>query len=119
MQANAGLPTTEQRPVTDSYHGVSVVDHYASSPHHHVARGQHYPAMFLLTGDNDPKVEPMQSRKMAAQLQAAVADSGTAVLFSSQPASGHGGDMPLERRISERSDVFAFMLSQLSTRFKR
>lgn len=50
---------------------------HAYSPYHHVESQRRYPATFLLTGENDPRVEPMQTRKMTAQLQAASAGSGT------------------------------------------
>ena len=42
---------------------------YAYSPYHGVKRGTAYPTTLLLTGVNDPRVEPMQSFKMAARLQ--------------------------------------------------
>ena len=40
---------------------------YAYSPYHHVKDGTRYPAILLTTGDNDARVDPMQSRKMAAR----------------------------------------------------
>ena len=44
---------------------------YAYSPYHHVKDGTAYPAILFLTGENDHRVNPMQSRKMTARLQAA------------------------------------------------
>ena len=44
---------------------------YAYSPYHHVKDGTDYPAVLFLTGDNDGRVDPMNSRKMTARLQAA------------------------------------------------
>lgn len=46
---------------------------YAHSPYHHIQDGTAYPAVFLLAGENDPRVSPANSRKMAARLQAATA----------------------------------------------
>src|SRR5208283_556331 len=43
---------------------------YAYSPYHHVVDGAQYPAVLFLTGANDPRVEPANSRKMTARLQA-------------------------------------------------
>ena len=43
---------------------------YAYSPYHHVVDGTQYPAVLFLTGDNDPRVDPANSRKMTARLQA-------------------------------------------------
>src|SRR5205085_6288455 len=43
---------------------------YAYSPYHHVQDGVQYPPVLFLTGANDPRVDPMSSRKMTARLQA-------------------------------------------------
>ena len=37
--------------------------------------GTAYPAVLMLTGENDGRVDPMHSRKMAARLQAATAST--------------------------------------------
>src|SRR6185503_12219461 len=58
----------------------------AYSPYHRVAAGKSYPAVLFLTGANDPRVDPMQSRKMVARLQAAGAPL---VLLRTSAASGH------------------------------
>jgi prolyl oligopeptidase len=42
---------------------------YAYSPFHHVKDGTAYPAILFLTGENDHRVNPMESRKMTARLQ--------------------------------------------------
>ena len=49
---------------------------YAYSPYHNVKDGTAYPATLFLTGANDPRVDPMQSRKMTARLQAAQSGGG-------------------------------------------
>ncbi len=61
---------------------------YAYSPYHHVKDGVAYPATLFLTGANDPRVDPMQSRKMTARLQAASPDSVT--LLRTNAEAGHG-----------------------------
>lgn len=43
---------------------------HAYSPYHNVEPDTRYPAVLFLTGANDPRVDPMQSRKMTAMLQA-------------------------------------------------
>ena len=43
---------------------------YAYSPYHHVVDGPITRAVLFLTGDNDPRVDPLNSRKMTARLQA-------------------------------------------------
>lgn len=85
---------------------------YAYSPYHHVKDGTSYPAALLITGENDPRVGPMHTRKMAARLQAAT--SGPApILFRSNAGAGHGRDLALDARIAEKVDIYAFMLAQL------
>src|SRR5262249_5261423 len=62
---------------------------YAYSPYHHVQDETKYPAVLLPTGENDGRVNPAQSRKMAARLQKATS-SGLPILFRSTSTAGHG-----------------------------
>ena len=62
---------------------------YAYSPYHHVKDKTRYPAILMPTGANDPRVDPMQSRKMVARLQAA--DPKATVLLRTSGSTGHGG----------------------------
>jgi prolyl oligopeptidase len=82
---------------------------YAYSPYHHVVDGTKYPPVLFLTGDNDPRVDPLNSRKMIARLQA----SGTKnlVLLRTSGNSGHGIGTALSERIVEQADVLAFLFS--------
>jgi prolyl oligopeptidase len=91
---------------------------YAYSPYHHVESGVKYPATLFLTGANDPRVDPMQSRKMAARLQAATA-SPAPVLLRTSASSGHGLDTSLSERIEEQVDVYAFLFAQLGVKVGR
>ena len=45
----------------------------AYSPYHNVKPGESFPAVLLLTGESDTRVEPMHAYKMAARLQAGTA----------------------------------------------
>lgn len=85
---------------------------YAYSPYHHVVDGRKYPAVLMLTGDNDGRVDPANSRKMTARLQAA-SDSPSPVLLRTSPASGHGFGSSLDVRIAQDADVYAFLFDQL------
>jgi prolyl oligopeptidase len=85
---------------------------YAYSPYHHVQNGVKYPAVLLTTGENDGRVNPAQSRKMAARLQAATG-SDQPVLFRSTASAGHGIGTALKVRIAEQADVYAFLFDQL------
>jgi len=62
----------------------------AYSPFHNVKDGVHYPAVMLMVGENDPRVDPWHSRKFAAALQAATASKYPILLISFSNA-GHGG----------------------------
>jgi len=90
----------------------------AYSPYHHVQDGEHYPAVLFLTGANDPRVDPMQSRKMTARLQAANA-SDEPILLRTSSTSGHGLDSSLSERIAETTDVFAFIFDRLGIVYRR
>jgi len=90
---------------------------YAYSPYHHVKDGTAYPPVLFLTGANDPRVDPMQSRKMTARLQAAEGASGTVLLRTSDD-SGHGIGTPLAEQIKEAVDVHAFLFDQLGVNYR-
>jgi prolyl oligopeptidase len=85
---------------------------FAYSPFHHVRDGVKYPAVLLTTGENDGRVNPAQSRKMAARLQAATA-SDLPILFRSTASAGHGIGTALKERIAEQADTLAFLFDQL------
>ncbi len=85
---------------------------YAYSPYHRVRDRVKYPAVLLATGENDGRVNPAQSRKMAARLQAATA-SGLPILFRSSASAGHGFGSSLSERIAEQTDIYAFLFDQL------
>lgn len=85
---------------------------HAYSPYHRVVDGAKYPAVFLLAGEHDGRVNPANSRKMTARLQAA-STSGHPVLVRLSAASGHGMGTALTERIAQSADVFAFLFDQL------
>jgi prolyl oligopeptidase len=85
---------------------------YAYSPYHHVVDGTAYPAVLFLTGANDPRVNPANSRKMTARLQAATS-SKAPVLLRTSATSGHGLDTSLDEQVEEDADFLAFLFDQL------
>ena len=85
---------------------------HAYSPFHRVTDGTRYPAVFFLAGETDGRVNPANSRKMTARLQAATA-SGHPILVRLSGASGHGMGTALSERIAQQADVFAFLFDQL------
>jgi prolyl oligopeptidase len=82
-----------------------------------VVDGTAYPASLFLTGANDPRVDPMQSRKFVARLQAANG-AKTPILLRTSGSSGHGLDMALSERIGEEVDVYGFLFDQLGAKVK-
>jgi len=90
---------------------------YAYSPYHHVKDGTNYPAILMLTGENDHRVNPMQSRKMVARLQAAD-PNGRLILLRTTSAAGHGFGTALDEEIEQQADVFSFLFDQLGVDFK-
>jgi prolyl oligopeptidase len=89
---------------------------YAYSPYYHVKDGTAYPAILFPTGENDHRVNPMQSRKMTARLQAANS-SGRPVLLRTSSNAGHGIGTAADERIEEDADVLAFLFDQLGIKY--
>jgi prolyl oligopeptidase len=90
---------------------------FAYSPYHHVVDGTKYPAVLMTTGDNDGRVDPANSRKMIARLQAATA-SGLPILLRTSSNAGHGIGTSLDEYISHQTDTWAFLFLQLEMRFQ-
>jgi len=90
---------------------------YAYSPYHNIEDGKDYPAVLFMTGANDPRVDPMQSRKMTARLQSA-SGSGRPVLLRTSAETGHGGGTPLSARVEEITDWLAFLLHELGVPYR-
>ena len=89
---------------------------YAYSPYHNVRDATAYPAVLFLTGANDPRVDPMHSRKMTARLQTATS-SGRPVLLRTSSTTGHGLATPLSEQIEEGVDYYAFLFHELGIRY--
>ncbi len=89
---------------------------YAYSPYHHVKDGTAYPAILFPTGENDHRVNPMQSRKMTARLQAATS-SGHPILLRTSSNAGHGIGTAVDEQIEEEADVLSFLFDQLGIKY--
>ncbi len=85
---------------------------HAYSPYHRVKDGTAYPAVLLVTGENDHRANPSDSWKFAARLQEATS-SKRPVLVWTEPKQGHnvGSDVI-------DADAFAFLFSQLGVEYK-
>jgi len=85
---------------------------HAYSPYHNVRDGVAYPPVLLLAGENDPRVDPWHSFKMAARLARATS-SGNSVLLRTNPATGHGMGTALSHQVEEFTDVLTFICRTL------
>ena len=82
------------------------------SAYHHVVDGTKYPAVMVTHGINDPRVEPWESAKMTARMQAATA-SGKPVLFRVDYKAGHGIGSTRAQQQLTLADKWAFLLWQM------
>ncbi len=89
---------------------------YGYSPYHHVKDRTAYPAILFPTGENDHRVNPMQSRKMTARLQAATSSDHPILLRTSSNA-GHGIGTAVDEQIEEEADVLSFLFDQLGIKY--
>jgi prolyl oligopeptidase len=91
----------------DGFKGLLAMDAYTK-----VRDKTAYPAVLLTHGINDPRVEPWQSGKYAARLQAATS-SGRPVLLRVEYDAGHGVGSTKRQRNEELADTYAFLLREL------
>jgi prolyl oligopeptidase len=99
---------TEYGAVTDS---TAFTYLRAYSPLHNIKTGICYPATLLTTADHDDRVVPSHSYKFAATLQkmqAAAPGCTRPVLIRVEAQASHGY-RPLDRRIAELADIWAFV----------
>lgn len=114
LDPNGSFNTTEFGTVKDEAQFKAL---YAYSPYHHVKAGEKYPAVLLMTGANDGRVNPMHSRKFAAAVQAATG-SGQPVYLRISTKSGHGIGSSLDERIDQSADWLAFLFDQLGMKLE-
>lgn len=112
LDPNGQFNTTEYGSVKDAAQFQAL---YAYSPYHHVVDGEKYPAILMETGDNDPRVNPAQSRKFTARLQAANA-SPYPILLKTFADAGHGASSSSDLQ-QETADTFAFLFQELGVTY--
>ena len=82
------------------------------SPLLHVRPETAYPAVLLITGENDPRVAPWHSRKFAAALQRANTSSQP-ILLLTRRNEGHGVTSSFSQRVGNTGAMLAFFAAQL------
>lgn len=88
------------------------------STYHQIKDGVAYPAVLLIHGMNDPRVDVWQSGKAAARLQAA-STSGKPVLLRLDGQAGHGIGSTAQQQTSKLADIYAFLLWQFAEAAKK
>ena len=85
---------------------------YKYSPLHNLKKGVAYPPTLITTADHDDRVFPAHSFKFAAAMQVDQAGPNP-VLIRVETRAGHGGGMPLSKRIEVTIDQYAFLVREL------
>ena len=109
----------------DSANGVTNISEFGSSAnpkefpallemstYHQITDGTAYPAVLLVHGMNDPRVDVWHSGKAAARLQAA-SSSKKPVLLRLDMQAGHGMGSTATQRNAMSADIYAFLLWQM------
>lgn len=86
------------------------------SPYHNVEENIDYPAIIISTGENDPRVDPLHSKKMVALLQT-TDPGGNPALLEIRSQSGHGGYNTVTEQINHSVDVRSFLMYYLDMEF--
>ncbi len=102
-KADYGSPSENQA----EFHAI-----YKYSPLHNLKPGTKYPPTLIFTADHDDRVFPAHSFKFAATMQQDQAGS-TPVLIRIETRAGHGGGMPLSKRLDVEADIYTFFLHEL------
>jgi prolyl oligopeptidase len=89
----------------DGFKALQIVDAYQ-----HVKDGTAYPTVLLITGANDPRVDPWELFKMTARLQAATS-SKNPILLRVDADAGHGIGSSKTQRDLITADQAALLLS--------
>lgn len=84
------------------------------STYHQIRDDVDYPAVLLIHGMNDPRVDVWHSAKAAARLQAA-SHSGRPVLLRIDGQAGHGMGSTQQQDVDKLADIYAFLLWQFGT----
>ncbi|WP_211443129.1 prolyl oligopeptidase family serine peptidase [Collimonas humicola] len=120
---NVGIMDTVR--AEDSANGITNISEFGSarnpaefpallemSTYHNIKDNTAYPAVMLVHGMNDPRVDVWHSAKTAARLQAATS-SGKPVLLRLDMQAGHGIGSTATQRYALSADIYSFLLWQM------
>jgi prolyl oligopeptidase len=81
------------------------------SPYQNVKAGTKYPAIMFWTGDADTRVDPMNARKMTAEVQAE--DGGDRpILLHYSLKGGHSAGVSLAQTVADEADMLSFLWNE-------
>jgi prolyl oligopeptidase len=82
------------------------------SPYHAIRSGVELPAMMVIAGENDSRVDPLHAKKFVARAQANAGQTNP-VLLKMDFDSGHGAGKSTQQLIDDREVWMRFILSQI------
>lgn len=104
---------------TDEYGSVSNKLQFENllsySPLHNIELNTNYPAMLIMTSENDDRVPPLHSYKFAAKLQNNPTQTNP-ILLRVENNAGHHGASNLYSSIKEISDKYAFIMKMIDSK---
>jgi prolyl oligopeptidase len=104
------LHTDEYGSVSDSAGFIQLL---AYSPLQNVVEGKSYPAMLIMTSENDDRVPPFHSYKFAARLQNLASQKNMVLLRTEQHAGHYGAEGSFKTHLREEADMYDFILYHL------
>ncbi|WP_207432294.1 prolyl oligopeptidase family serine peptidase [Sabulibacter ruber] len=103
---------------TDEYGTVANNDGFLRlqgySPYHNIKEEVNYPAMLIMTSENDERVPPFHSYKFAARLQSRKAQKNP-ILLRVTANAGHQGGVTRSSRFNEKAEKFGFIMQMLDS----
>ncbi|MBN2596569.1 MAG: S9 family peptidase [Marinifilaceae bacterium] len=82
------------------------------SPLHNIKEDVNYPAMLVMTSENDDRVPPLHSYKFVAQLQNRKAQTNP-ILLRVEKDAGHYGALDYTSQIQEKTNMYDFIMEIL------
>lgn len=80
------------------------------SPLHNIKKGVNYPAMLIMTSENDDRVPPIHSYKLAALLQSY---NNTNTLLRVEKGEGHYGGHTYKKSLNANIDFYSYLFYNL------
>ncbi|MCW3125587.1 MAG: hypothetical protein JWO03_1245 [Bacteroidetes bacterium] len=86
------------------------------SPLHNIRANTQYPAMLIMTSENDDRVPPLHAYKYVAALQKTT-QSKNPILLNLEKGTGHSGSYSLEKRATHNKYLYAFLFKELDMKY--